>query len=884
MIADRPGMDEVAMAPPGGDAGAEPPSAPAQSGAILRECLRLLATSLRQAARTSIDTASDLFEGKRLVSDKEELDFLTKRESWLEQFESTLGSLGEKRLGGARRKGRRPDVDVSLATLRVLDPFDQDKQAGISRAAAAMHRLARQELDALDLRVAVLLDEPVVRDLDNPFGPDYIVDAVGASARELFPHPRVWRPFMERILNDLAAAVPKSYITLNRLLADRGVLPEIKAALRARSELRPANDRDLLPLFARLLEDAGADIESIDVEVPPILADLAEGNPDLAAAGSGRRGSGPQTLPGAVGKSADAEVAAPARLAAPGAGPSPASQPASEPEGASVADEGPLLDLPLPAGPPARDQALAKAAVAQAAAAWSASTPPMPVPPPATDGFPSLDPMLAMGASSAVFEVLAQWQRFDPEDQATRTALTARGVDTAALPLNRVPYLRVALPSSGITPTDKITMDVISLLFDYIFRDPSIPESTRGIFGRLQVPILKAALLERSFFSDRKNPARRVLDRLASAAVGAGSDKGYRVAFEGVAGRVVDQLCRDFGLDLAVFDRADAELLAFLESEHRTVANALTEDIEAALSAEARESDHAHAHALVRDRLAGLRLPVDVRLFAETAWAEYVAKLRADDGKDGAGHRAALQTLDDLLWSITAKERTAQKARLTRMVPGIIGSLRKGCQTVSLDAERSKAFFDTLYELHIAAIKVAKPPQPAPAPAAAAPGPARAAGDGASPSSPSTAAAGAAPVGAGRTPGSATPAHPATREQDAIGTGGFGGTDNCHDYVSEIAVGTWLAFRSGDAWINARLAWVSPLRTKYIFTSRARTTAFVCSPEELAWQLRVGQARLVLEPVPLFDRAVSAALDSIAAQRPAAAAAEAKRAAAGPGN
>ena len=90
---------------------------------------------------------------------------------------------------------------------------------------------------------------------------------------------------------------------------------------------------------------------------------------------------------------------------------------------------------------------------------------------------------------------------------------------------------------------------------------------------------------------------------------------------------------------------------------------------------------------------------------------------------------------------------------------------------------------------------------------------------------------------------------------------------NVHDFVNEMVVGTWLAFgREGNA-INARLSWVSPLRGKYIFTSRARSKAIVVTPEELAWQLGAGKASLVVEPVPLFDRAVSAALDTLAAAR-----------------
>ena len=87
---------------------------------------------------------------------------------------------------------------------------------------------------------------------------------------------------------------------------------------------------------------------------------------------------------------------------------------------------------------------------------------------------------------------------------------------------------------------------------------------------------------------------------------------------------------------------------------------------------------------------------------------------------------------------------------------------------------------------------------------------------------------------------------------------------NVHDFVSEMAVGTWLAFTKEGKTVNARLTWVSPLRTKYLFTSRSRARAFVYTPEELAYEIGAGEIALVLEPVPLFDRAVSAALDSLA--------------------
>ncbi|MDQ6620965.1 MAG: DUF1631 domain-containing protein [Pseudomonadota bacterium] len=876
---------------------------------VLAECLELFATTLHGAARLSIETATDLFE-KHEVDDKDELGFLTGRETWLVQFDQKMRTLIQRRFAGHRRSGRRPDPDVSLATLRVLNPFDQEKQAAIAQAVRVLARWSRKELDALDVRIAELLREPVVRDVDNPFAPDYVVDAIGASARGMFPNPRIWRPFMERVLTDITPSVPKAYITLNRLLADHGVLPEIKAALRARSEHRPADDKDLFPAFSRLLEEAGPDVETIDIDVPPIGASFideedasslarADAVVEATPAGEEARQAPDARLTASEREAPLLDVPVPATPPrAEGHVPLPvvaATSPAPSGDGLRRMAGGTLLQMAaLPDAAPVNPHSSeTRAAVEATAAMWPGSAPPPTrAPARADDGFPSVDPLLTLGSSSPVFEVLAQWQNFDPRNEGTQRELKARGVDTAALPLNRIPYIRVAMGTEPMSASDKITMDVISLLFDYIFRDPSIPESSRGIFGRLQVPILKAALLDRSFFSDKSHPARRLLDRLASGAVGSTSNKGYRVAFEGIASRVVDTICRDFVLDLEVFDRADRELAAFLEGEQHSVSRAITDDIEAALDAEARESDRAHARALVRDRLAGLRVPADVRMFVETAWADYLTVLRQEHGERGAAYRGALQTMDNLLWSITAKERSAQKARLTKMVPGIIGSLRKGCAAVALPDNRAKPFFDTLYDLHIAAIRprtaAAAPPITAAPPGASGQGVAQGVQRAQPAPAPTSASLGATPAPTPR-PEAITPAHPIAAgigtprgtasaasgasagslggAQGAVENGGFRGTDNFHDYVSEIAVGTWLAFREGDDWINARLTWVSPLRTKYIFTSRLRSSAFVHSPEELAWELAVGRARIVLEPVPLFDRAVSAALDSIAAKK-----------------
>ncbi|MFO1304916.1 MAG: DUF1631 family protein [Burkholderiales bacterium] len=745
--------------------------------AILRKLFAQWRVKLLELVRASTAQCDDLFENHSHIPDGEIEQFRKKREEWVDKFDKTLCDLFDRRVeDGVRRQGRRPDQETSLATLRVLSAFDHDRQEALKDATRFLDRFTKREIAALDLRVEALFAEPAKRDVDNPFAVSYVLDAVGSSARAVYPNPRIWRPFMERVLSDLTPEINKLYISLNRFLADRGVLPEIKAALRARSELRPDDDRDLLPTFSKLMKEALP-----NVVVPETLAD-PNAPPSLVFADSFASKSGPAHAPAAPDPNEMSAAKILAGLAALAATPAAAAGTggAAMPGGVAPAGEAPMLDA---------------------------------------SGFPSLDPLMALGTSTPLFATLAHWQRLDlPTAIAAAAPKPAPGsAEGMVVPLNLIPHIRAAIEDQISNDTDRITMDVIALLFDYIFRDKSIPDSLRNLFSRLQVPIVKAALLDRAFFSDRKHAARQLLDRLAEAAVGANQTEAYQQSFANLASGIVDDICRDFEIDVGVFRTANLRLAAFIEDEGKRVEEATSQDVAQALAAEEVESDRSHVRAFMRDRLAGLDIPFEIRGFAETTWADYMAKVRADQGPDSDAWKDAEKTLDDMLWSISAKDRTSQKAQLTKMIPKLIGALRKGSLAVGLPPERGRSFFEALYQLHIAAIK----------------------------------SAAAAEAGAPKRP---------VQVPTAV---------NVHDYVSEMAVGTWLALNKEGETINARLTWVSPLRTKYLFTSRSRARAFVYTPEELAFEIEAGQISLVVEPVPLFDRAVSAALNELGARQPA---------------
>ena len=363
-------------------------------------------------------------------------------------------------------------------------------------------------------------------------------------------------------------------------------------------------------------------------------------------------------------------------------------------------------------------------------------------------------------------------------------------------------------------------MDVIALLFDYVFRDKSIPDALRSLFGRLQVPIVKAALLDRTFFSDSEHSARQLLDNLADAAVGATHDETYRAAFTALAAEVVDDICRDFEIDVAVFRTANARLAAFIEAERQKVATATTDDVAEALTAEQSESDRSHVRAFLRDRLAGVDVPFEVRGVHRdhmgrphgAAAPRARARQRGVERRRGHARRHAVEHRRQGTHGAEGAAHQDDPVADRRAAPR---RARRRTSRPSARARSSRRSTSCTWPRSSRRRRTARRPWPWQRP---------------------------------RRP----------RGAPAV---------SVHDYVSEMAVGTWLAFTKEGEPVNARLTWVSPLRTKYLFTSRSRARAFVYTPEELAYELAAGLVQLVVEPVPLFDRAVSAALDTLAARQ-----------------
>jgi hypothetical protein len=76
--------------------------------------------------------------------------------------------------------------------------------------------------------------------------------------------------------------------------------------------------------------------------------------------------------------------------------------------------------------------------------------------------------------------------------------------------------------------------------------------------------------------------------------------------------------------------------------------------------------------------------------------------------------------------------------------------------------------------------------------------------------------------------------------------------------------GTWVEFmRPDNASSRARLTWISPNKGVYLFTNPlSGAVAVSISPEALAEQMRLGEARIITDS-PLVERAVDSMIENL---------------------
>jgi len=398
-----------------------------------------------------------------------------------------------------------------------------------------------------------------------------------------------------------------------------------------------------------------------------------------------------------------------------------------------------------------------------------------------------------------------------------------------------------------VTGADEDTIDLVGMLFEFILQDRNLPAQMQALLGRLQIPFLKVAILDKHLFAQKTHPARQLLDAMAQACVGWSeeSDKDHRL-YDKVK-QTIESLLKEFDDDLGIFERARVDFETFLDGNKKRAELA---EQRAAEATRGREKLHEARRISAREilkRVEGKQLPDIVHNVLTRPWANYLVLTLLRQGEDSNEWRQALRFADEFAWSAEAKNTDAERTRLKGILPALEKNLRHGLATVAYHENDVKQL---MHELN-AFYRNALAPESAQSTREEAPGfeiVSKAA---------ATAAAVESPV---------EEIVLAEAEETAAPEANYDADDDCLKQAKEMKVGTWVEFADAVTGVKerAKLSWISPISSKYLFVNRKGLKVSDKTVFALAAEIRRGDA-VILEEVPLFDRALDAIVERLKA-------------------
>jgi len=383
-----------------------------------------------------------------------------------------------------------------------------------------------------------------------------------------------------------------------------------------------------------------------------------------------------------------------------------------------------------------------------------------------------------------------------------------------------------------ISPLDNDTLDIMDLLFEFILEDKNIPLPMRGLLARLQIPMLKIAITDKSFFHQKTHPARRLLNNLAQAATGWTQTKNYEQdPLYTHIDHIVTSLVNGYEADIRVFDQINEELIEFInQQQHNSqVIEKLT--AETSQGQEKVELAQQHVDKVIHDLyIAASPVPKVIVSLVEDGWKQSLRLRLIQKGEDSEEWLTSISLIKQLLSSVKPRENEEERQQLLELVPGLHKEVQQYLQSTPITPNTLAVLLKALQRCHIKILN----------------------GDGILENelkyfNDKTA------------PGQDKVADPTKRVELQIYS-----TGNAIDKVKRLKVGTWVDIHEPDKEPRRiKFSWRSNFTKRCLFVTSKGIKAAEWSEQELAAMFEKGEASILDQSKPLMERALVSMMETV---------------------
>jgi hypothetical protein len=241
--------------------------------------------------------------------------------------------------------------------------------------------------------------------------------------------------------------------------------------------------------------------------------------------------------------------------------------------------------------------------------------------------------------------------------------------------------LEQGVETGEIESIDAKSNDVINfvtLLFEAIWKDDSLPVAMKELIGRTQITIMKIALSDSTFFKQEQHPARVILNEFAMAGISWTETDDFK---NDPMFKKVEELISRI---LSEPDVDNSFLEGLIKDLRSTKAQQSGKDLK--LEERIRETkDHSKqlddVHEFVKakldERVFKVTLDPSISKLLDTYLHDFLVKLVLKEGPESNTWKPVLNTIDVLLWTVQADKQPGDKERFDKVNPRLLENLTK---------------------------------------------------------------------------------------------------------------------------------------------------------------------------------------------------------------
>ena len=386
---------------------------------------------------------------------------------------------------------------------------------------------------------------------------------------------------------------------------------------------------------------------------------------------------------------------------------------------------------------------------------------------------------------------------------------------------------------------DEDLINLVAMFFDFVLDDQAVPMAIQALIARLQIPILKVALKDHSFFSKGNHPARKLVNFIAASSIGWDANDPEKDEYHKKITQIVQLINKQYTTNEHVFAEQLAELQQFVDNQQRK--SSLVEKRTAQAIEGKAKTDLAKriSQKVLFDKLEKAQLPPVISEFLVHQWLQLLIIVHLKEGEESAEWLENVQLVDDLIWASQQHLDTKSIERLGKLKPGLLQSVSMGLAKVCNTDEEAEGLVhaidqclndiqlgrDNIPLLHLSADQA---------------------------------------IALGHTPGSGSKSW---QEMTAMERQQARYQALTYDFIKKaenIPLNSWLRYEDANTGkvLRCKLAARIEATDSYVFVNRLGFKVLEKARKEFAYDMQQNRAAVIEEGL-LFDRAMSRIIDNL---------------------